>query len=349
MEVDIQYSVVIPVFNVKTDYLRQCVDSILQYSSDGLEILLVDDKSTNGCEVTCDEYAALDKRVKVFHQQENMGVSEARNLGIRNSRGEWVVFVDSDDWLEAGSLELVSEHIHGNADIIMFSALRESVNASMPFGSSEGVVSFLDDKSDHTLCELRDRLLKQSLKSTHPMYDTVKYCWGKAFRRLFLIENDILFPPLSYCEDIVFMCRALQKATAVIQMPEHLYHYRMTGTSVVNSYRPNALAEQKTFVSLMQETCGKDTDTLFFAALLSMQICLTRYFYNTNNKKSIVKKRMETTSFFSQYPYSEVFKHISCSELKRADRVKDLLIKYKLFFLYYLGTNIRKIKEVRYR
>ncbi len=342
-----RYSIVIPVYNVKPDYLRKCVESILQDPADDLDVIIVDDKSANGCDVVCDEYGASDKRVRVLHQPKNRGVSEARNLGIRESYGEWIVFVDSDDWLESGSLQRISKYISADTDVIIFSAVCESMNSKFRYGVSDGVVVYTENQLDHNIRELRDKMLKQDLISTHPMFDTVKYCWGKAFRREFLTENEINFPNLNYCEDIVFMCRVFQKASKIVQIPEYLYHYRMTENSAVNSYRPNAMTEQKAFVSLMQEV-GKDTDIIYYAALLSMQVCLIRYFYHKENKRNIINKHTEAKNFFAEYPYSEVFEHVKCSEMKRTERVKALLIKNKLYYLYYMGTNIRKIKVVRY-
>lgn len=91
-------SVIVPVYNVK-NYLCKCVDSIINQTYNNLEIILVDDGSTDGSGAICDEYVLKDSRVKVIHK-ENGGVSSARNLGIAQAGGEYICFVDSDDWLE---------------------------------------------------------------------------------------------------------------------------------------------------------------------------------------------------------------------------------------------------------
>lgn len=340
-------SVVVPVYNVKIDYLRCCIDSILQEPSEEIEIVIIDDNSSNGCEAICDEYEKTDDRVRVIHQSVNSGVSEARNIGIHESCGRWIVFVDSDDWLEGNYLSKITEHDAVNVDIIMFSAMKEYAGVSYPFGTSDSSVIYSGTKGEISLSELCSRMLKQCLLSTHPRYDTVKYCWGKAFRREFLEKNDIRFADLNYCEDIVFMSNVLCKACGVMQIPDRLYHYRVTENSAVNSFRTNALAEQRKFVNLMQESV--EEDSLFYAALLSMQICITRYLYHKNNKKSLISKHMEAKKFFSQYPYCDVFEHINCNEMKQSEKIKALLIKHRQYYLYSKGAQIMKLKTSKYK
>ena len=97
-------SIIIPVFNTKT-VLPTCIDSILSQQFTDFEVLLVDDGSTDGSGVLCDEYARRDGRIRVFHK-ENGGASSARNLGLDHARGEWVTFIDSDDWIEGDYLTI---------------------------------------------------------------------------------------------------------------------------------------------------------------------------------------------------------------------------------------------------
>ena len=102
-------SVIVPVYNTEK-YLHRCIDSILAQTFTDFELLLIDDGSKDNSGAICDEYAAKDSRVRVFHK-ENGGVSSARNLGLDNVRGEWVTFVDSDDWVEKEYIELFVKNI----------------------------------------------------------------------------------------------------------------------------------------------------------------------------------------------------------------------------------------------
>lgn len=98
-------SIIVPVYKVEP-YLRQCVDSILNQTYRDLEILLIDDGSPDCCGKICDEYEKKDKRVRVFHT-ENRGLSIARNLGLKETQGDYIGFVDSDDWIEPDMYEVL--------------------------------------------------------------------------------------------------------------------------------------------------------------------------------------------------------------------------------------------------
>ena len=108
-------SVIIPVYNAEST-LRRCVDSVLAQTFTDFECLIINDGSKDRSGAICDEYAARDSRVKVFHK-ENGGVSSARNVGLDNATGEWIAFVDSDDWAGEKYLESFSEYL--DADLII--------------------------------------------------------------------------------------------------------------------------------------------------------------------------------------------------------------------------------------
>lgn len=99
----VKISIIVPVYNAEKT-LHKCVDSIINQSYKDWELLLVDDGSIDRSALICDDYVKQDKRIKVFHKQ-NGGVSSARNVGLDNVKGEWVSFIDSDDWVEIDYLE----------------------------------------------------------------------------------------------------------------------------------------------------------------------------------------------------------------------------------------------------
>ena len=111
-------SVIVPVYNV-APYLEQCLDSIVNQTYRNLEIILVDDGSTDESGAICDRYAEQDSRIKVVHK-ENGGQSSARNVALDMMMGEWVLFVDSDDWIELNTLELLFEQKDERADLVEF-------------------------------------------------------------------------------------------------------------------------------------------------------------------------------------------------------------------------------------
>ena len=110
-------SVVVPIYNV-SQYLSQCIDSILTQSYQDLEIILVNDGSTDECPLLCDEYKGKDSRVRVVHKK-NRGLSDARNAGLRIAKGEWIYFVDSDDWLDGNAIQKLYQFaVENKCDVV---------------------------------------------------------------------------------------------------------------------------------------------------------------------------------------------------------------------------------------
>ena len=110
-------SVIIPIYNV-AQYLSQCMKSILSQSYNDLEIILVDDGSADECPRLCDEYEAGDARVRVIHKK-NGGLSDARNAGMRIAKGEWIYFVDSDDWLDINAIQKLYQFaVDNHCDVV---------------------------------------------------------------------------------------------------------------------------------------------------------------------------------------------------------------------------------------
>ena len=114
---DNKVSVIVPVYNV-SKYLQQCFDSIKNQSYKNLEIILIDDGSTDGSSIICDELKKEDKRVKVIHQK-NKGLAETRNIGIKHSTSNLITFIDSDDYIEPNMFKVLKENILDN-DLIIF-------------------------------------------------------------------------------------------------------------------------------------------------------------------------------------------------------------------------------------
>ena len=196
-------SVVIPVYNV-VGTLRRCVDSVVAQDVDDMEIIIVDDGSTDGSAVICDEYKS--PRILVVHQP-NHGLSEARNAGIRLAQGEFITFVDSDDYLESGTYTALLNRVkNDDADIIEYSLVRDGglVPASR--------VVF----PDHTYTSMVDYWLDgQAYAHT--------YACNKIYKRQ--LFNHVSFPKGKKFEDVPTLWNLLKDARKVTTTSLGLYHY----------------------------------------------------------------------------------------------------------------------------
>ena len=205
-------SVIVPVYNVE-QYLPQCLDSIINQTYKNLEIICVDDGSPDNSGKILDEYAKKDKRIKVIHQ-ENGGLSVARNTGLDNATGEWVSFIDSDDYIKLDFYEnLISAANKSGADVVQcgFYLYDEAVIKEIKYPTS-------------LFCSYSD-ILKQIKKC---------YVWNKLWKREFIKKHNLKFTPKIYFEDVLFTVTAIPLIIKWENLNYVGYYYRYNPNSITN-------------------------------------------------------------------------------------------------------------------
>lgn len=216
-----EISVIVPVYNTG-QYLPRCIESILNQSFTVFELLLVDDGSTDNSGAVCDDYAEKDSRVRVFHK-ENGGVSSARNMGLRNIRGQYVVFVDSDDWVD----EQYLEHLMcGDSDLV--------VAGIQEFGGSDALRVSKEYKNV-SICELKNSWTYSA--------DYFSYIFpvAKRFRSSVIREYGLLFNErLFFSEDFCFVLDYLGCVNTAVEIPFADYQYRMMEISRDEKFKMTA-------------------------------------------------------------------------------------------------------------
>lgn len=211
-------SVIIPVYNV-AEYLPQCLETVCSQTYENLEIILVDDGSTDESGKICDEWGQKDCRLRVIHK-ENGGVSSARNEGLKIARGEFIGFVDSDDWIELDMYEKLVTGIR-NADAVSCGYV------DYPYG--EGVPVPKGTKQ-LPLCDFPDAII--AIFERNGYFTTL---WNKLFRREVIYAEKKYIPldtSLSFGEDEVWLVTVLGKCNKIAFVPEALYHWRPRSGSV---------------------------------------------------------------------------------------------------------------------
>lgn len=213
-------SIIVPVYNTK-DYLPCCLDSILHQTYKNLEILLIDDGSTDGSGGICDKYAASDGRIQVLHQR-NGGLSDARNQGLGLARGEYIAFVDSDDYIHERYIELLLEGcVRGGCEVgivryqkVFFNHCRQDVGDPVQMECVTGI--------------------QASLRMYEDSYSIMTAtAWGKIFqKRLF---NGIRFPMGRIYEDEAVTYKLLYDAEKVVYIDAVLYYYRQNWNGIMLS------------------------------------------------------------------------------------------------------------------
>lgn len=223
---NVKISVVLPVYNV-ANYLKKCLDSLVNQTFKDFEVICVNDGSTDLSLSILEGYALTDSRFKII-TQENQGLSGARNTGIRNVQGEYVLFVDSDDWLAENALELLYNHVQGfNSDITMFKFKYYDESTSLysegPFTNLEVINSSFFTGNFYYM-DVLDILFKISHAPFNKLYKTS-----------FIRNLNAEFLHGSYYEDLEFFYKVFLKSRKVSVLPEYLYFYRIRDQSISTS------------------------------------------------------------------------------------------------------------------
>lgn len=222
-------SLIVPIYNVEP-YLRKCLDSILNQDCGDWEALLIDDGSTDDSGRICDEYAQKDNRFRVFHK-ENGGVSSARNVGLNNAKGDWIWFVDGDDWIERNSVSVLSKTTESvNCDIVIFG------------------INYCDESLNIVGSERRSLSIDKSKDETIDGYDFPPQNY--IVRRSVIENNNIRFSEgVAMGEDLEFQYKCLMICRKPITIPEILYCYlRRQGSATKNEKSRENAANSSTVI-----------------------------------------------------------------------------------------------------
>ena len=219
-------SVVIPVYNIEA-HLRQCLDSVAGQTLQDIEIICVDDGSTDSSPEILDEYGERDARFCIIHQ-ENAGPGSARNRGINEATGEYLIFLDSDDWFEANFLEkMVKRSKETLADITICRSVEFDTNTIQTL-PSEWML-----KTEY----LPGDTFSPKEISNYVFQFTYGWPWDKLYRTKFVKESALEYPPLPNSEDLVFVFQSLALAERIALVENILIHHRVNRVKSVSNSR----------------------------------------------------------------------------------------------------------------
>lgn len=220
-------SVIIPVYNVER-YLRECINSVVNQIYRNLEIILVDDGSTDNSPSICDEYASIDNRIRVIHQR-NRGLVGARKSGISVATGDIATFVDSDDWIDLNMYEvMVKRMIESGADIVTSGLIREyGKHLISEMESVKPGIYFGDELEKIVKSNLID--LEKFFRSNISIH-----IYNKLFERKMLLKNELLIPEdISVGEDAACVYPCILDAGRITVIDQCFYHYRIRDNSIM--------------------------------------------------------------------------------------------------------------------
>lgn len=213
----ISITIIIPVYN-RIKYIKECLDALIAQDMDNVEIILVDDGSTDGSQIICENYSKKYSFIRVIHQS-NLGVSVARNTGIKNAKGKWISWIDSDDIVDSNYINSLKHFISFDFDVVVFGY--QIFSNSVPFVKHTEKNEVREISKDKVMQKLSD-------------INFGNFLWNKLFKKeLFM---NITFPIGRVYEDIATTYRLLDKATKIGVNTEKIYFYRQNDESIVHQH-----------------------------------------------------------------------------------------------------------------
>ena len=328
------FTIVMPVYKTPKMYMTKAIESCLRQSYDRLELIIVDDGSPDSCGETADAYAKKDSRIRVIHQT-NQGASVARNAGIQAAAGDYIVFLDADDWLNEDALAFLNETLkrHGPTDVVIFALFCDYADASIPIRPMYPSPTCFRTQSE--LDAIRRDVLAKPLDKNILVFP---YC--KCVRRESLRAIQPCFPVgLAMCEDVVFSLKLLLSVQSVLYFNQPMYHYRQTSQSAVNRYREHAVHEQAMFLNEIERIIESVADRqaylqgYYLEAFYAMQRLVTQHFFHKDAPGTWIRRHKQCERLFGQAPYADVFKHLCTRDLSRNHKIKAFLLKRKRYAL----------------
>jgi len=232
-------SIVVPFYEVE-EYIGECLHSLINQTYENIEILCIDDQSPDESLEIVQEYASRDKRIKVIRHEENKGPGGARNTGIRQADGEYICFVDSDDYVSNRFVEvLVNTAKKEQADIVAcsFSIFSDGSEKQRAVKLEKAVLELHQDKGN--LFEIVQKIRLAS--------------WLKIYRRSMLVEHAIYQPEHRYYEGVVFWMACVYYSRKIVTTPEILYFYRQRPESIMTTFSYRHIDDRIAFMNQIDE------------------------------------------------------------------------------------------------
>ncbi|MEF2838208.1 MAG: glycosyltransferase [Oscillospiraceae bacterium] len=318
-------SVVVPVYKVEA-YLDRCVESIVNQTYTKLEIILVDDGSPDRCPELCDEWAKRDSRIRVIHK-DNGGLSDARNTGIAAAIGEYLAFVDSDDYIDHCMYETMIETMsRTNAGIVCCGRYVVKGNVQISLHSMEKETVFTSQEA------IQELLIGGSVEEA---------TWDKLYRAE-LFEG-IYFPLGEINEDIVIMPTLLRRAEKIVHVGRPFYYYWQNSASITRS----AYSEKKRIMLDHLDAIKAYLEEMYpelicYFDVLQSRYCQSALYLLLDNESTYREFHDDYLAFYRRFQKS--FKNmLKLVSISREEKIKGYLIYYRAYYwMHLLKSRMRK-------
>lgn len=284
-------SIIMPIYGVEK-YLENAVDSILAQTYTNFELILVDDKSPDKCPEMCDELALQDNRIKVIHKPANEGLGFARNTGLAAAKGEYIFFIDSDDYSEPELLEKALSATDENTEMVIFGINRVHENKD---GSVKKIEKLCPQKTEsRSSKETADIFVMLNRAKVFP------FAWNKLYKKSFLNKCGVQFEKTKLIEDFLYNIELFSKASFIKVIPDTLHNYRKPAhETLVSAYAPEFFDLCKRKYSLEREFLkkvgGETEENLQLVYFSYVKHMISVFLKNRSEKAGLSKREQKET------------------------------------------------------
>ena len=336
-------SFIVPVYNTSSDYMKQCFDSILKLDACTFELLIVNDGSTNK-----DTLKVLDKynensNVRVINKI-NGGVSSSRNVGIDNATGDYIAFVDSDDYIETDNFTDIVKMVRANSDIVFFVFTHNDID------DNGNIITVNSNSGDFFVCNNIFDLCEMGIN--HKATFTRESVWAKLYKRSSILgiyfDDDVKFG-----EDNLFVLNVWNKNRTIMAFCKTFYNYRVNCKSATNKYNPNILEER--LVNLyrlenlyLERNYISQLDVFYNEAIFRTYVflILRLWVFHKNCPLGFKSKRMMAIEILHKEPFDRMLKNVNVKKLNLKAKISYYLLKRNLVFLGYKVYLMHKPKFI---
>lgn len=340
MSKSVAVSIIIPVYNVE-QYLEQCLDSVVNQQFTDFEVILVNDGSTDQSPEICEKYVALDRRFRLIHQK-NAGLAAARQTGLDAAQGDYVAFVDSDDWLEPNMYQkMYNAASESGADIVFCNVYRNEDKKEKPYFPS----------GFYSRAQMEQVIFPRLLAGFDEdgSENTIRWCnWLRLYKKSLIDGNGIRFDPrFRRSQDLPFTFECTIHAESYYYLgDDYLYHNRMNYESLSKGYTKNMWSLIKPLILYLQNAVDQYKQYDFQeqmnrrAALFVFECCENEN--KPNNKKTMSERLRTIKEIMSDV---DARKWVGAFDLKGQRKVN---IIYKICFQFHLANLFYKVADVRF-
>lgn len=319
-------SIVIPIYNVEK-YVDRCIQSVINQTYKNIDIILVNDGSPDNCGQICEKWKKIDSRVSVIHKQ-NGGLSDARNAGIKVARGEFITFIDSDDYVSENYVEYLFNLIckyDADISICSFYELFEDSNKKIYVGGD------------------REKVFNSETAIETMLYDKDFYtaAWGKLYKTSYF--NDIQYPKGKLYEDLATTYKLLEKAKKIVYGPEHLYCYIQRDGSILNSKFSKKNFELLEIIRKLKRDLENRYPNLY-DAILYRTVCAYMDTVNMiiNSKENNYNKEIDNSMRFIRRKFMKIIKIKELSITQKVLVCSSVFGRTSYILTYKLQKTIKK-------